>query len=385
MSAPSVRLRPLSLVDEGDVVVVGDPGAGTFISIPAVGGVVIAALQGGASVEEAAARAEEFAGEPVDVVEFVETLRELGFVDDGERAPVPNAPIQGTRWLRGLRPELARPLFGRVAWTIYAAAVLFDLAMLVFVPSTRPDPARDAFAFSDVGLSTLLFYPILLALVAVHECWHWLAARALNIPSRFGMDRRMTFLVIETDLSLLWSLPRRQRYGPLLAGLAIDGVVLAVMLAGGLVVDVPLMTMVAYILIFQMAWQCMVFLRTDLYAVLVTRLGCRDLWRVKSLMLRQAFGRLTASQAEELAAADPRDVRAGRWFRWLWLGGLAVVAAWLGFFVLPVVTGLLTWTAEEMAAGPGAWRFWYALACAALLLGPWLAAAGLAVKERLSR
>lgn len=97
MNGQSVRLRPLSLVDEGDTVVVGDPGAGSFISIPAVGGVVIAALQGGASIEEAAERAEEFAGEPVDVVEFVETLRELGFVDDGERSPVQTAPIQGRR------------------------------------------------------------------------------------------------------------------------------------------------------------------------------------------------------------------------------------------------------------------------------------------------
>lgn len=132
---------------------------------------MIAALQGGASIEEAADRAEEFAGEPVDVVEFVETLRELGFVDDGERAPIQTAPVQGRRWLRGL-----------------------------------------------------------------------------------------------------------------------------------------------------------------------------------------------------------------------WLGGLFVVAAWLGFFVLPVAKGgLLEWTALEMAAGPGAWRFWYALACAAVLLGPWVAAAGLALKERISR
>ncbi|MFB4294260.1 hypothetical protein ACBI99_41940 [Nonomuraea sp. ATR24] len=385
MSGGTVALRPLSLVEEGDEVLVGDPETGTFVAIPAVGGVVIAALRDGASVEEAARRAEEFAGEPVDVPSFVETLRELGFLDEGERVPVATAPVQGRRWLRGVPAWVARPLFGRVAWTVYALAAVFDLTVLVLVPSLRPAPAQDAFVLDDVGLSAVLLYAFQLGLVAVHECWHWLAARSLDIPARFGLDRRMAFLVFETDLSQLWSVPRRQRYGPLLAGLAIDAVMLAVLLAGQLVVTSPLLAAWAFVLLFQIAWQCMVFLRTDLYAVLATRLGCKDLWRVKSLMLRRAFGRLSAEQEAELAAADPNDVRAGRWFRWVWLGGLLVVAVWLAYFVLPVVTGLLAWTAGEVAAGPGAWGFWWAIGCAAVALGPWLVAAALAVKERTAR
>ncbi|MEU7853510.1 hypothetical protein [Nonomuraea sp. NPDC049141] len=393
MTTQTVRLRRLSLVDEGEEVLVGDPEAGTFISIPAVGGVVIAALMNGATVEETARRAEEYAGEPVDVPAFVETLRELGFLDEdddengsgGERTPVATAPIQGRRWLGGLRPELARPLFGRVAWFGYGAAALFSLAALVLVPALRPDPSIDAFAVSDIGLGALLVYPITLVLAAVHEGWHWLAARALDLPARFGIDRRMAFLVFETDLSLLWSVPRKRRYGPLLAGLAIDSVLLAVVLGWRLVADNTLLGAVAYILVFQMAWQCMVFLRTDLYAVLITWLRCKDLWRVKTLLLRRAFGRLREGEAAELVAADPRDLRAGRWFRWLWLAGLFVVAAWLAFFALPVLVSLLRWTAAEVAAGPAAWRFWYALACTALMLGPWLAVAGLAAKSRLTR
>jgi hypothetical protein len=38
-----------------------------------------------------------------------------------------------------------------------------------------------------------------------------------------------------------------------------------------------------------------------------------------------------------------------------------------------------------MSAGPPAGRFWYCLVCAPLLLGPYLLAEGLAVRERLSR
>ncbi|MFI7438835.1 PqqD family protein [Nonomuraea indica] len=377
----TVRLRPLSLVDEGDEVLIGDPETGTFVALPAVGGVVITALQAGSTVEEAARRAEEYAGEPVDVPAFVEALRELGFVDEGERAPVATAPVQGRRWLFGIRPERAAPLFGRVAWTVYGLAALVNVGVLAFVPALRPDPGNDVF-FADVGLSTVLLYPMFLAVAALHECWHWLAARALGVPARFGVDRRMVFVVFETDLSQLWSVPRRKRYGPLLAGLAVDSLLLAIVFSLRWVTDWAVLPALTYVLVFQIAWQCMIFLRTDLYGVLVVALGCKDLWRVQSLLRRRAFGRLGAEEEAELAAAHPQDLRVGRWFRWLWLAGVLVATAWVGLFVLPVLAGLLQWAAAELVAGPGAWRFWYAVGCLTVALAPWGAAAWLAVRAR---
>ncbi|MFI6476997.1 hypothetical protein ACIBH1_03620 [Nonomuraea sp. NPDC050663] len=391
MNTETVRLRALSLVPEGDEVLVGDPESGTFVAIPAVGGVVIAALQEGASLTEAGRRAEEFVGEPVDVVAFVEVLRELGFLDEGEAraTPVPTGPVQTRSWVRGVSQEFARPLFGRVAWAIYGAAVFFDLTVLLLVPALRPDPATHAFAFPDIGLSALLLLPLSFALACVHEAWHWLAARSLDLPARFGIDRRMAFLVAETDLSQLWTVARRRRYGPLLAGLAIDASMLAVALLLRLLMTGPgvldsLLATVAFILTFRMVWQAMVFLRTDLYAVMITYLGCRDLWRVKGLLLRRAFGRLSAAQAAELSAADPRDVRAGLWFRWLWLIGLGLVTVWLVLIAVPMLDRLLRWTVAELAAGPGSWRFWYGLACSCVMLAPWLISGALAVRERLS-
>src|SRR5262249_60351947 len=56
-------------------------------------------------------------------------------------------------------------------------------------------------------------------------------------------------------------------------------------------------------------YQCLVFLRTDLYFVLLTALGCRDLHRVTRLYLRSRLVGLTADQAAALAGAHPRDRR----------------------------------------------------------------------------
>ncbi|QYC37678.1 hypothetical protein Nocox_00195 [Nonomuraea coxensis DSM 45129] len=418
-----VRLRPLTVVEEGDEALVGDPATGTFVSMPAVGGVVISALLRGASEEEAAAEAEAFAGEPVDLPSFVAALAELGFLDDRpdgdrpdgdrpgddrpgddrpggdrpdvERQAVRTAPIQMRRWMAGVSRRVARPFFGRAAWACYLALALFCLAVFVAAPSLFPSPAQDAFLFDDVGLSVLLLMPFVLVSTALHEGGHWLAARAIGLRSRFGVDRRMMLLVLETDLSQLWTVPRRLRYGPLLGGIAVDVVVLSLLLAARLLirqgvwspapaVDATLAVWV-FVKLAGLLWQCMVFLRTDLYAVLVNALGCRDLWRVKTLMLRQAFGRLTPAQKAELVAAGPADVRAGRWFRWVWLAGFAGVLAWFVFFVLPVVVAALAWTADRLVLGPFEPRFWYALLCAALLLGPYVLALFLAVREHVRR
>ncbi|GAA3423115.1 hypothetical protein ACWDUI_02115 [Streptosporangium sandarakinum] len=402
----TVRLRPLSVVPEGeDEVLVGDPATGTFVTIPAVGGVVIAALQRGASVDEAAAEAEEFAGQPVNVPSFVATLGELGFLagDDGDEdsgdgaasEPVRTAPIQARRWMTGIRPETVRPFFGPVAWACYAACLLYALGVFALRPGLLPDPAEDAFPFDDTGLSALAWLPFVWFAAASHECGHWLGARALGIQTRFGVDRRMWMLVFETDLTQLWTLPRRRRYGPLLAGLAVDSVLLAVLLTGRLLIDTgrwaapelvgSLLAAWVFIKVMQMLWQSLVFLRTDLYAVLVNALGCRNLWRVKSLMLRRAFGRLTAEEAGELAEATETDLRVGRWFRWVWLAGFVGVVVWFCLLLLPVFAEVLRWAADGLADGPLSAGFWYRLLCAGLLLGPETLALSLAVKEYAGR
>ncbi len=384
-----VALRPLSLVDDGGDVVVGDPATGSFVAIPAIGGVVIRALQAGATLAEAAAAAEQHAGEPVDVAAFVAALRELGFLDDGSRAePARTAPVQQRRWLAGVPQRWAARLFGRIAWSCYAVALVFCVACFALRPSLWPHPAevgRDGVILTLALLLTLL-------LSGVHEGWHWLAARALGLQVRFGVDRRLFFLVFETDLSQLWTVPRRQRYGPQLAGLAIDSVVLAGLLgmqlsaaAGRLPLagsTARLVAAVAFLKVGTMLWQCLVFLRTDLYGVLVTATGCRNLWAVKSLQLRQAFGRLTDDQAAELAAADPRDVHIGRWFRWLYLAGFLGTAGYLGYFLLPALVSAVQWSSDGVSAGPAHAEFWVTVAASALLYLPLLAAGALWLAAR---
>lgn len=187
----------------------------------------------------------------------------------------------------------------------------------------------------------------------------------------------MYFLVFETDLTQLWSLPRRRRFGPLLAGLAIDATLLAVLLA----IEIGtmqrwwmpppfaahLIAALAFAECAAITWQCLIFLRTDLYAVLVAATGCHNLWRAKTLSLRRALRILTPAQARELATTHSRDLAVAAWFRWLWLAGFPAAGAWFAWFYLPVLAHLVVWVSHGLMASPVTGRFWLATGCGAIL------------------
>ncbi|HEY7595278.1 MAG TPA: hypothetical protein VH969_19160 [Actinophytocola sp.] len=384
-------LKELTVVpDDNGEHLVGDPQTGVFVALPTIGVTVIDQLRGGATLGMAGQVASVDAGEEVDAVDFGETLVELGFVaavDGRPVAPPPDAPTR--RWIAGVRPELARPLFAPLAWLCYGLLFVGCAVLMVARPAYRP-AADDLYFLSSPVVSLGVLAVWAMFSTAGHEIAHWLAARAEGVPARFSIGRRLYFLVFETDLTQLWGLPRRRRFAPLLAGLAYDTVVLSGLLAVQLIsadefVDRVTAALVA-VEISGILFQFLVFLRTDLYAVLVMLFGCRDLWRVNTLELRRMFGRLDEPQAAELAKAHPRDRRVANWFRWLSIAGFAAAAWYFVAFVVPALWTLLGWITESLStAAPTTGRFWQSVIFAVLALAPMALLLGVTARERLRR
>jgi hypothetical protein len=387
-----LTLRQLTVVADGDdEFLVGDPQTGVYVALPAIGVLVIEQLRGGATLGEAGQVASAAAETDVDVLDFGSTLVNLGFVAGVDTtsiaATTPDAPPR--RWIAGIRPESARPLFTRFAWACYAALGLG----CVIVMSVRPDylPRPDDLYFLPspvVSVGVLAVWAMFST--AAHEAAHWLAARAEGVSARFSIGRRLYFLVFETDLSQLWGLPRSRRFGPLLAGLAYDTVMLSALLAAQLIslndfVDRAAAALIA-VEVSGILFQCLVFLRTDLYSVLVMMFGCRNLWRVNALELRRTFGRLSNEQAAELASAHPQDIRVANWFRWLSLFGFAAAASYFAAFVVPALWTLLGWIAASLSdSAPTSARFWQSIIFAILALLPLALLITVTIRDHLRR
>lgn len=347
-----VGLVPLSVVEQDDGFVVGNPAQGVFVKLPEIGVTAIEHLRNGhtiGQVSQSLSASQEPDSEDVDVLDFTHTLIELGFVAEinGIGIGTPTAgETDGRRWISGPRPEHIRWLFGRTAWTVYIVMFLFCLVTEISQPAYRTH-ASDFFFLSDPLISIAILTVVSFVLTGTHECFHWLAASAQGVAARFAISRRLYFLVFETDLTQMWSLPKRRRYGPLLAGMGFDATLLAItivlrmMLNSGIVSAPPvvyrLLAAIGILLTMNVVWQFCIFLRNDLYLVVSLALGCVNLWRISMLGLKDRLWRLSDEEKTELASADERDRRHARWYGWLCVVGVAGAAWFAKTVVIPAV------------------------------------------------
>lgn len=383
----------LVVVRDSGECVLGRPDLGIFVAVPEPGAVLIETLQAGGTLGEATARAGEAAGVEVDGPDFLDGLAAAGLLDTAGEQPGPAGGSRRIRWIEGVSPRTAGRLFGPTAWTVYGIAAAFAGGLLLVRPDLRPSFEHNWW-LPDPVLSVLVFVPVWFLFAAVHEAWHWLAGRAVGVPAVFRVSYRGAFLVFETDLTQIVTTPRRKRYGPFLAGMAIDTVWLALALGLRLanregVLGLPglldrLLAALVLLLAYGIGWQfAAVFLRSDMYAVLANALRCNDLYRATWLTTKDRIWRLTPAEIAELGSISDHDRRVARWFGVVYLVGMLFVGWMVLALVLPFLIGMLLWVKGSLAnpsltsAG-----FWESLAVALVVVGQVAAPAVLAVRER---
>ncbi len=386
MPTGPVALHDLRYLDEGDRVVVGRTDCDSYGVFPPDGAALLRELAGGRPPHDAAAWYTDRYGEPVDIDEFLDTLRDLDFLSAaGATTPAPAAP---PRWQR-----LGAALFSPVAWACYAALVAAAVAVCVADP--RLAPARGNVFFTDYLLIvelTILFGQ--LPFVVLHELFHMLAGRRLGLHSSMHLGHRLYFLVAETKLDGLVVVPRRQRYLPILAGVIADVLTASALTVVAWLTRQPDGTIpvagraclaVAFMTLLGIVAQLYFFLRTDVYHLITTVLGCVDLHTTARELLHNRAWRLLG-RTDRLADEtrwDPRDRAAARWYAPLYALGYAAMLAVLVFVALPLAWHFLG-TAIAAVTDPAvpAARFWDALLFLVASVGQLVLAAALAVRDR---
>ncbi|MEU8587305.1 hypothetical protein AB0C59_09930 [Streptomyces sp. NPDC048664] len=299
--------------------------------------------------------------EPVDLDDFVATLEELGFIRESGRQPEPPpSPVR----LRGL----GRAVFSPPAWALYLAVVGCWLWLVATRADIAPHPGQIFFVHSLLVVQLVITFgqvPLLL----LHEGFHILAGRRLGLPTRLRLSNRLTYIVAETQINGLHSVPRSKRYLPFLAGMVCDGAVLGVL---GIIAETtrnsdgsfPLIARACLALAFtvgvRILWQFQLYLRTDLYYVAATAWNCYDLHDAGMTLLKNRVWRLL-DRPERIVDEEkwtPRDRRVGRYYGPFIVLGYATLAAITAFVSIPVTVqyGRIAWRA--MSSGQVDAAFW---------------------------
>jgi hypothetical protein len=315
-----LRLHKLTMVEERDGVMVGRPDIGSYALFPQEGAETLRQLDAGATVGEIAAWYERACGLSLDVEDYLQTLDGLQFVMDGEDAPAV-VPVRFQR--------LAQWVFSPAAWLAYAAIVFAAAVMMVREPWLRPS-YRHVFFTSRISVIPVTLMICTMLCIVVHESFHALAGRRLGLPSTFGVGRRLIYLVAETRLDALLSVPRKKRYLPFLAGMLTDVVVMSALTLLGAVLRgsaLPawcsgLCLAVAFTCVLRLLWQFLFYVETDLYFVATTALRCADLQNATRFLVRSRFRHLMRRPPlVEPADWSDHDRAVARWYAPLLVAG----------------------------------------------------------------
>jgi putative peptide zinc metalloprotease protein len=390
-----VEVIPFTRQEDGEEIVIGYPETSVFIALPPDAVELLDYLAEGKTIGETQALYRVKYGETPDIADLLEILAEKGFV----RSQISNLPASfpGKSQVAPLPPKkvryhfdrfpqsLARRIFSRNV--ILGCGVAIGLALLAATVEPSLIPGWNAYFFPEnVTLMRLIFISIGYFTLFLHEMAHLLAARAIGVSSRMGISNRMWFLVAETDMTGIWSLPRSQRYLPFLAGPLLDAVsgsVLVLILfaeSHGLFELSPLWLQVVRAILLtyllRLLWQCYLFVRTDFYFAIGNFFGCKSLMKDTEVYLRNQLGRIfhRIRQVDQshIPVAERKAIQR---YAWLWLVGRAAALWSLFFITIPVIWNYSVLIFNIFRAGyqTNPYAFADGLLLLLLILGPQIA------------
>lgn len=310
----TIRLYGLTMVTEGDGVMVGRPDIGSYALFPEEGAEALRLLGAGTPMSGVAAWYEQTCGTSLDVDDFLAALDDLRFLRaDGEEEP---AGVQ-VRWQR-----LGRWTFSWPALACYAALTAAAVVAMARAPYLRPT-YHHIFFTQYLSLIPITLTAALIPAILLHESFHALAGRRLGLPSTLSIGRRFYYLVAETRLDSLFSVPRRKRYLPFLAGVIADVVLMSTLTLTAAVLHdqgcpswcAGVCLAIAFTCVLRVIWQFMLYLETDFYFVISHALRCPDLQRAAKFYIKTRVWRLL-HRAPPWSAADwaDRDRAIARWY-----------------------------------------------------------------------
>lgn len=236
---------------------------------------------------------QKYPHEQVDVVSFVEDLLELGLVSsiDGEslaRRTLNKKQLSGLNWIS---PKVGRFFFNRYSSILYSLTFLVSIVLTALKPELFP-VYDDVFLFDLMIFNIFVFLSLSFILVVVHEIGHVLAIRAEDLPTKIELGHRLFFIVLETDMSRVWSLQPEKRNRLYLAGMYFDVVVLFLALLVQilfvnhfLVVGIAKMVVISTFI--RIIYQFCVYMKTDMYYVLENLSGCYNLMESGQIFLKR--------------------------------------------------------------------------------------------------
>ena len=373
-AVPTTPYSPQALVDvypftrqqdSDEETLIGRIDTNTFLALPNEAIEILDDLAAGKTIQEAQELYQQRHGELPDLVDFLEQLEGEGFVqplsstiirfrDLQSSAAVAGATTSTTAQPKQVRfhftffpVRLAQWLCNPIMLAVYVGIMVIAFTIMMVEPSLIP--TWQALFFTE----NIAFYNLMIILhgfviTFFHEIGHAIAARSRGIDVRFGISRRLWIFVAETDMTGIWSIPRRQRYLPLFGGMIVDlttAALIIIVLYGNQqrwfsIAPVFQQLLPAFLLsyLLNILFQFYFFVRTDFYYFLSTFFRCTNLMQdTRNYILNKWYTLLRKQAPVDQSSIPQREVKVIKVYSFFWILGRVLAIGALILITLPLL------------------------------------------------
>ncbi|MDP3941677.1 MAG: hypothetical protein Q8Q49_05205 [bacterium] len=281
-------------LENGEYVVwrIGDD---DFYVLPEEGKRAIELLKTGMPVEKVQKILDEEYDAQIDLTGFITSLLNTNLLSafDGYDLPEKTYKKNSLPWITKTH---AGWFLSKYALMLYGIVFFAGIGTLISHIPLFPQWS-DFFWAPSTSLVLLVNICIGFGFVALHELAHLFTARALGIPGRISFGTRLHYLVMQTDVTGIWSAPKNKRYIVYLSGIfcnllfaSVFIILLSYIPFSPLITGILKMALLTNILVIVGEFE--LYMRTDLYFVLMDFLRCRNLFHDSLSYARYVLNRM---------------------------------------------------------------------------------------------
>ncbi|MBU7014002.1 MAG: hypothetical protein HXS52_05345 [Theionarchaea archaeon] len=342
-----VKFHDLFRGEEDESITVGRQDIGKYVSLPRDAVEVIDLLDSGQKVGEVKRVLKDKYGEDVEIEEFIEDMikNEMVRSIDGFEM-VTTSKLQKDLFSRVTARHVGW-MFSKVAWVMYIGMAISCLIIFALIPDYIPSP-RDYFFHPLYSVAVGFMFFLGWIFVAIHELAHLFAAKSVGIEGNFSLSNRLIFIVAQTNLGNIWTIPRRRRFVIYLAGMAWDSTLVFICLVllflsdhGVITLSVLLYKFVKAVIfakVWTIIWQFRFNMQTDIYYSIANYFRCRNLLGDAQTYIKNYSSRFYSRIKEADMSGIPGDeMRVIKWYALLYFVGTSITLASYFLRNLPLV------------------------------------------------
>jgi putative peptide zinc metalloprotease protein len=347
-------LVPLEIRKDKKNYIVEEKIKGEFYEMPALAIEAIIRLNKGIKIEIIEKELQElYPEEEVNMLDFAVQLEELGLVDqiDEQSLSIEKGEFSKVEGFTRIPPFLGKLFFNKIAYIVYTCVFFANVALFIKYPQLVP-MYTDYFVFDWMSLNIILWLGIGTVLLIIHEMGHILSVRSKGFPTQLGINHRLMFLVLETDLTFAWKLPSKSRNSLFLGGLCFDMIILFLALAVQLFLSagpfwiIAIAKVIVLDVFIRVLFQCGIYMKTDLYYVLENVTGSYNLMENARFLVRKKFG-MKARNSGEVAYDGEKGTII--WYSFIYVIGIILTTSIFILYSVPQIIYIVGHSFEKLS------------------------------------